>query len=190
MRNFILLFFFLIFGIQSKAQNDTSTINSIDTTHSTKANSTLRNIFTGKPGKAFALSLLIPGGGQIYNKRWWKLPLVYGAFGYTFYLINFNTKQYKRYDSAYRMRIDLKDNSKDEFQGILSTDAINSNRKYIDKNLQRSYLAAVGVYLLSGIEAFVDRHFMEFDVSEDIGLQWNPSIIYNSPGVSICLNFR
>ncbi len=185
----IILFLSIFTLIDLTAQSDSLTVVS-DSTKSHKSSGTLKNIFKGKPGKAFAYSLLLPGGGQIYNSRWWKLPIVYSAFGFTFYLIDFNSKQYKRYDNAFRMRIDLgEDNSNDEFKNIYSLSALNIQRKYFDKNLQRSYLAVVAVYLLSGMEAFVDRHFMDFDVSDNLSLHWQPTLLQDNPGLSITMKW-
>ncbi|MCC6815497.1 MAG: hypothetical protein IT267_03675 [Saprospiraceae bacterium] len=152
--------------------------------------SVLKNIFKGKAGKALSYSFICPGLGHIYNKKWWKLPIVYGAFAVPVYFIAFNTKEYKRFDKAFRMRVDLGENSKDEFQGIYNLQQINVNRKYIDKNLQRSYLGLVGVYLLCGIDAFVDRHLMEFDVSEKLSLQIRPSMNEPLGGIKLGLCIR
>jgi hypothetical protein len=88
------------------------------------------------------------------------------------------------------MRIDLGENSTDEFQGILSPSGIKLYRDIYDKNLQRSYLACFGVYLLIGIEAFVDRHLMTFDVSEDLSLHIKPQLDNGLAGLGLCLKIN
>jgi hypothetical protein len=150
----------------------------------------IRNMFRGKPGKALSYSLILPGLGQMYNKRYWKLPLVYGALAVPVYSAYFNRKEFIRFRDAYIMRIDLGENSNDEFQGILSPSGIKLYRDIYDKNLQRSYLACFGVYLLIGIEAFVDRHLMTFDVGDDLSLDLRPQIQSGAAGLGICLNLK
>ncbi|MBL7824075.1 MAG: hypothetical protein JNK69_11775 [Saprospiraceae bacterium] len=186
---------YLLFGLLNlKAQDSTQILQDKDTTsvssNSKKTTGTLKNIFKGKPGKALTYSLLLPGAGQIYNKKYWKLPLVYSALGFPIYLISFNKSEYDRFDKAYRMRIDLKENSTDEFVGILEPSAIDSYRSLYDKNLQRSYLALVGAYLLIGIEAFVDRHLMEFDVSDDLSMSIYPSAGFYASGITMQIKLK
>lgn len=186
---------YLLFGLLNlKAQDSTQILQDKDTTsvssNSKKTTGTLKNIFKGKLGKALTYSLLLPGAGQIYNKKYWKLPLVYSALGFPIYLISFNKSEYDRFDKAYRMRIDLKENSTDEFVGILEPSAIDSYRSLYDKNLQRSYLALVGAYLLIGIEAFVDRHLMEFDVSDDLSMSIYPSAGFYASGITMQIKLK
>jgi len=186
-----------LFGfVKLNAQDSLSIIQNIDTNNlnasvkSKKTGGTLKNIFKGKPGRALTYSLLLPGAGQIYNRKYWKLPLVYSALGFPIYLISFNKSEYDRFDKAYRMRIDLKENSTDEFVVILEPNAIDSYRSLYDKNLQRSYLALVGAYLLVGIEAFVDRHLMEFDVSDNLTMSIYPSAGFYASGVTMHLKLK
>jgi len=186
---------YLLFGLLNlKAQDSTLILQGKDTisvsSNSKKTTGTLKNIFKGKPGRALTYSLLLPGAGQIYNKKYWKLPLVYSALGFPIYLISFNKSEYDRFDKAYRMRIDLKENSTDEFVGILEPSAIDSYRSLYDKNLQRSYLALVGAYLLIGIEAFVDRHLMEFDVSDDLSMSIYPSAGFYASGITMQIKLK
>ena len=127
-------------------------------------------MFKGKPGKALAYSLMLPGAGQVYNGRIWKVPILYAGFGALGYAVHFNSKEFRRFDEAYRMRVDDGDLSKDEFQGILSLSGLNSYRQFYDKNLQLSYIGIGLLYLLNGVEAFVDRHLQEFDISKNLGV--------------------
>lgn len=150
----------------------------------------IRNMFRGNPGKALSYSLILPGLGQIYNKRYWKLPIIYSALAIPVYSAYFNRKEYIRFRDAYVMRIDLGENSTDEFQGILSPSGIKLYRDIYDKNLQRSYLACFGVYLLIGIEAFVDRHLMTFDVGDDLSLHIKPQLDYGTAGLGLCLKIN
>jgi len=132
-------------------------------------------LFSGRPGKALGLSLLLPGAGQVYNKKYWKLPIVYAGFGAMYYFISTNEKQYRRYNAALHERIDNPMDPQDEFVGILSTSGIDSYRDFYDRNLQLSYIGLVVVYLLTGIEAYVDAHLSDFDVSKNLGFELNSS---------------
>lgn len=127
------------------------------------------------PKKAGLLSLVIPGSGQIYNKRWWKVPLVYGALGGMVYLIRTNSQLHDRLSTAYQLKLDGEEH---EFSGTSIDDArtLRSLRDEYDKNKQLSYIGLVIVYMLNGLEAFVDAHLQNFDISEDLSLRLKPEI--------------
>lgn len=148
-------------------------------------------LFKGKPGKAFVYSLILPGAGQVYNRSYWKVPIIYTGLGLLVYSIQFNSRNYDRFDKAYRLRVDsdkLNQPDTDEFKDILSLQGINSYRQFYDRNLQLSYIFFGVVYLLNGIEAFVDRHLQEFDISKNLSLQYSPGP--NSLGSSISLQYK
>mgnify|MGYP006279326399 CR=1 FL=1 len=127
------------------------------------------------PMKAGIMSLVLPGSGQIYNGRWWKVPLVYGALGGMVYAIVWNTDQYNRFQTAYQLKLD---DQPHEFSGTSfdNAQALRSIRDTYDKNRQLSYVGLVFVYLLNGIEAFVDAHLQNFDISEDLSLRVRPRV--------------
>ncbi|MEN0002780.1 MAG: DUF5683 domain-containing protein [Bacteroidota bacterium] len=147
------------------------------------------------PRKAAFWSLALPGAGQIYNRSWWKVPLVYGAMGGMAYLVDFNTRQYNRLRTA----LDLK--RQDEPHEFSNTnlddeDALRSLRDGFDRDRQLSYIFTVVVYGLQAMEAFVDAHLQNFDVNDDLSFQLKPSfeLDYSTGqpalgiGVSIPLN--
>ncbi len=127
------------------------------------------------PMKAGGMSLVIPGSGQVYNGRWWKVPLIYGALGGMVYAIVWNTDQYNRFQTAYQLKLD---DQPHEFSGTTfdNPQALRSIRDTYDKNRQLSYVGFVLVYLLNGIEAFVDAHLQNFDISEDLSLRLKPQL--------------
>ena len=88
------------------------------------------------------------------------------------------------------MRVDLGNDSKDEFQNILPLQGINSYRKFYDKNLQRSYLGLGLVYLLIGVDAFVDRHLLEFDINENLSLHLYPEFQKQSSQIRFMIAFK
>jgi hypothetical protein len=131
------------------------------------------------PKKAALMSLVIPGAGQVYNGRWWKIPFVYGALGGMVYLIRTNSQLYDRLSTAYQLKLQGKEH---EFSGTSIDNArtLRSLRDEYDKNKQLSYIGLVFVYMLNGLEAFVDAHLQSFDISEDLSLQLKPEL-HRSP---------
>ncbi len=140
------------------------------------AEDSLRRI---SPKKAAYLSLACPGLGQIYNRKYWKVPIVWAALGTSIYAINFTYSTYITYIDDY---IAIAINSEATVQ---NSEGYNTLTKLKEEKLRwrkyRDYsvLAFVGVYLLNVIDANVDAHFYNFDVSEDLSLRISPAINYN-----------
>ena len=133
------------------------------------------------PKKALIYSLVLPGLGQAYNRRWWKLPLVYGALGGVIYSIDFNTKQYNRLNTALNLK---RQDMEHEFTGttIDSETSLKNIRDDFDKNRQLSYIGLVVVYALQSIEAFVDAHLQNFDMDDDLSFKGiKPHFDYHLP---------
>ena len=125
------------------------------------------------PKKALLYSLVIPGSGQVYSGRWWKLPLVYGALGGVVYAIDYNTSQYRRLRNALNLK---RDDQPHEFSntGIDNEQSLRNLRDQFDKNRQMSYVGLVVVHALQAVEAFVDAHLQNFDSDEDLSLRIRP----------------
>lgn len=128
------------------------------------------------PAKAAFYSAILPGLGQIYNKSYWKVPLVYGAIGTGVYFYIRNTKEFDRYQSAYKRR--LAGYTDDEFYGNrgdgqprLSTDGLRRAQQFYRRNQELSLLITVGLYALNIIEANVDAHLKQFNVDENLSLE-------------------
>jgi hypothetical protein len=143
------------------------------------------------------LALVIPGGGQIYNRKYWKLPIVYGGFVGCLYAMNWNNTMYKDYSQAY---LDLTDNDPNtqSYNQFLHLGAkINdSNKKhYVDVFKKRkdrfrrwrdlSFFVLVGVYALSVIDAYVDAELSVFDISKDLSLKVEPTVINNHSSTNV-----
>jgi hypothetical protein len=127
------------------------------------------------PRKAGLLSLIIPGGGQLYNKRWWKVPLVYGAMGGMAAVIDYNQSRYRRLRDALELERMQKEH---EFTGtaIGNVNTLRTLRDRFDKDTQMAYFGFFLVYALQAMEAFVDAHLKTFDISDDIGFQLKPQV--------------
>ena len=141
------------------------------------------------PKKAI-LYAIIPGGGQIYNKRWWKVPLVYAAMGAGVWFIDYNRDFYLRFSNALNLARAGQPHEFTEFG--LTIETLKIRRDIANKYMQQSYLATVAIYLLQGTEAFVDAHLRNFDLDEDLSLELRPSVDFmsltNHPVVGMTLS--
>lgn len=139
--------------------------------------------------RALWLALVIPGGGQIYNRKYWKLPIFYGGFAGCIYAITWNNQMYKDYAQAY---MDLMDSnpethSYDQFLhlGNQITDANRTRYQELFRKRKNRYrrwrdlacFVTIGVYALSVIDAYVDASLSDFDISEDLSLHIAPRVI-------------
>lgn len=196
----LFIVFFFICIEKNTAQDSLSTV--IDTT------STLLKIESPKeknkkkkaakeeypsPKRAIKLAI-IPGMGQIYNKKYWKLPLVYGALGGVIYSINYNTKNYKltlqSLQSKTEVATGIEPTVIDPFPNA-SVNAVTAQRNIFDKNRQLSWIGVFGFYLISAGDAFVDAHLKDFSVDDNISFK--PVLdtdFYNQPIIGIGLTIN
>ena len=141
--------------------------------------------------KALWLAIVFPGGGQIYNRKYWKLPLFYGGFLGCVYAISWNNTMYTDYSRAFIDIMSDDPNAKSYMNFIPATYNVEANRKRLQelfrkkKDYYRRYrdlsiFVAIGVYVLSIIDAYVDAELSHFDISEDLGLRVRPSIVSSS----------
>jgi hypothetical protein len=147
--------------------------------------------FTPDPSKATWSAIVFPGGGQIYNHKYWKLPIVYGGFLGCAYALNWNNQMYSDYSQAY---LDIMDDDPGtaSYEDFLPPRYnVEANKDYLTrvfKNRKDNYrrqrdlsiFCFIGVYLLSIIDAYVDAELSDFDISEDLSVQVRPTIFDNS----------
>lgn len=138
-------------------------------------------------------STFLPGLGQIYNKKYWKLPLVYGALGTTAGIYFFNIKTYKALKLAYIYKTDTlpaNDLLIDPRFNNLSASAIRSYRNSYRQNIDYSVLFFILFWGLNIVDATVDAHLKAFDVNDNLSLQFKPgySPMANTAGISVVLN--
>lgn len=145
-------------------------------------------IWKPNPTTATWLALVIPGGGQIYNRKYWKLPIVYGGFVGCLYAYNWNSQMYKDYRQAYLDIMDSDPNSdsyKDFFRPGYDFERNEAYLKEVFKKRKDRYrrwrdlsiFAFIGVYAVSVIDAYVDAQLASFDITEDINLTIEPELI-------------
>lgn len=141
--------------------------------------------------RALWLSLVIPGAGQIYNRKYWKLPIVYGGFVGCAYALSWNNQMYHDYSQAYMdiMDSDPQTHSYDQFMHLGTQITSENISRYqelfrLRKDKYRrwrdlSVFCLIGVYALSVIDAYVDASLSEFDISDDLSLRVEPAVINN-----------
>ena len=123
-----------------------------------------------RPAKAAFYSAVLPGLGQIYNKRYWKVPIVYGAIGLSIYSYDSNQKNYLRYRDAYKRR--NAGYNDDEFQGLIaSTDRLIDGQDFYKRNRDRSMLFILGFYFLNILDANIDAHLKQYNVNSDLSFR-------------------
>ena len=116
------------------------------------SNSIKKEIDPLRPAKATFYSAVLPGLGQVYNKRYWKLPLIYGGLGASIYYYDLNNKNFKRYRNAYKRR--LAGYTDDEFQGvILDNDRLIDGMNFYKQYRDQSMLFIIGTYFLNILDA-------------------------------------
>lgn len=150
-----------------------------------------KKVFIPDPAKATWLAVVFPGGGQIYNRKYWKLPIFYGGFVGCAYALTWNGQMYSDYSQAY---LDIMDDNPetDSFLDFLPPGYdVNSNSDYLKKVFKRkkdsyrryrdlSIFCFIGVYIVSIIDAYVDAELASFDISQDLTLKLEPTIIQNN----------
>lgn len=144
--------------------------------------------FIPDPKKALWLAIVFPGGGQIYNRKYWKLPLVYGGFLGCIYAMTWNNTMYRDYSQAYIDIMDSDENTKSYENFIPVRYDVKANQAHLQdvfrrkKNYYRrfrdlSMFCMIGVYALSIIDAYVDAELSSFDISRDLTMKVSPTVI-------------
>lgn len=157
--------------------------------------------FNPDPTRAVWLSALFPGLGQIYNRRYWKLPIVVGAYMALGYGTQWNNTMLGDYTRAYNDITDSDPNTNsymDFFAPTVSESSLNkqwltklfkARKDYARRNRDLCIIAMVGVYLVAMVDAYVDASLAHFDISPDLSMQWSPAIIPDSrsaiPGMGL-----
>lgn len=172
---------------------DSVSMKMLSANDSVKKKKEKRDWSTWRPNakRAMWLAIVIPGAGQIYNRKYWKLPIVYGGFIGCLYAIRWNNQMYKDYSQAY---MDIMDNdpsteSYNQFLHLGNTITEENKEQYQNlfkkrKDFYRRYrdlsvFCLIGVYALSVIDAYVDASLSEFDISKDLSMKLEPTIINN-----------
>jgi len=172
------LFLILFFATGFSAYSQKSETDSIKTSKPKVEHS---------PRKATIYSAVLPGLGQIYNRKYWKVPIVYGGFATFGYFINFNNAEYIKYKQAYSDVIDDDPNTNSflYLKNITSyqlqpdrranlTEALRNQKDYWRRNRDLVVIFTTAFYALNIIDASVDANFFDFDISDDLTINWTP----------------
>lgn len=143
--------------------------------------------------RATTLAMIFPGAGQFYNKSYWKVPIVLGAFASMGYVIDFNNRGYERFKRAYS------EYPNDEFQGRYPKEQFKNTRDKYRRNRDLSIILTCGLYVLSVVEAHVDAYMKSYDMTDDIAaIRVEPTMIDVSglqasngmPGFGLAMRFN
>lgn len=167
--------------------------------------------WTPSPKRALWLALVLPGAGQIYNRKLWKLPIIYGGFVGCAYAMRWNNMMYRDYSQAYLdiMDDDPNTHSYNQFLHLGNQVTPENMKRWQDIFRKRkdryrrwrdlSFFVLIGVYALSVVDAYVDASLSEFDISPDLSMRVAPTIIHGSTdrnpvsglamGLQCCLTF-
>lgn len=142
------------------------------------------------PSKAAFYSAVVPGLGQIYNKKYWKAPIVWGALGVSLYSYGWNQKYYKKYRNAYKQLLSGHALT-GELEGI-DGDRLIRAQKYYQRNRDLSALVTAGIYILNIVDANVDAHLRQFNVNENLSLRpdFETNDIDNQYHLGLTMSFR
>ena len=212
MRNYLLLFSTLIFFINlsfSQEEQDSIPKTEIDSVQSNLAKNgivikdsvslkkTKKEFNPLAPSKAAFYSAILPGAGQIYNKRNWKAPIAWGLIGGSAYMYAWNNNQYQRFRTAFiRRQAGFTD---DEFNGegtlpLFGDDDLESQQERFQSDRDLWLVATIALYALNIVDANVDAHLKQFNIDDDLSLDFEPYFDYNqvtnSPNYGMALTIK
>ena len=142
------------------------------------------------PARAAFYSAVLPGLGQAYNKKYWKIPVIYAALGTGMYFYLDNNKEYNRYRDAYKRR--LAGFEDDEFFGSITDDGLRNAQETLRRNKEISLLVTFGLYALNIIDANVDAHLLQYNIDDNLSLQPHYKIneFDDNGDLGLTLNFK
>jgi hypothetical protein len=190
------LFYITLFiGILGFAQSDPNI--TVDLNDIIVAQDSASRVYdANRPAKAAFYSAVIPGLGQVYNKKYWKVPLALAAVGIPIYVYTVNDKEYNRIRDAFRIR--LAGGTNDEFSNpdgtpSITTEGLERAQKASQRNKELSILITAALYVLQIIDANVDGHLSQFSVDRNLTflpyMDYNTLAIGNTYGFNLSYNF-
>lgn len=151
------------------------------------------------PRKAAIMSAVVPGLGQAYNGKYWKIPIIYAGFGTLYYFIDFNGNEYRTFRSAYNI-VAIGDTARYHTNKYIirynaNLEQLRQGRDYYRRNLELSWILTGMLYVLNILDATVDAYLYDFDINDNLSLQIQPqpfysqSVIHPAPAVTLRLKF-
>lgn len=196
-------FFFLcfcFFALAQKDQTDPSQLPASKTKKDELIDALKLNVDKSKtsrrplnplaPARAAFFSAVLPGLGQAYNKRYWKIPIVYAALGTGVFFYIDNNKEYNRFRDAFKRR--LAGFSDDEFQGRVNDDGLINAQETLRRRQELSLLITIGLYALNIIDANVDAHLLQFNVDDKLSFKPHYKIdqLNNTGNMGVTMSFK
>ncbi|WHT40109.1 DUF5683 domain-containing protein [Myroides sp. mNGS23_01] len=169
-RFLLIMIFSLLFQVASFAQEEEG-IEKESKKEKRKREAAYKPLDPVAPSRAAFYTTIVPGLGQIYNKKYWKVPLVYAGIGIPVYFWADNQRNYDRYRNEYKNRLQGKIDQTDETLAGLDDQRLLDGQNFYRKNRDLSVVIAVGFYVLSIVDANVDAHLMQFNVNENLTIK-------------------
>lgn len=150
------------------------------------------------PKKAALLSAALPGAGQVYNKKYWKLPIIYGGLAGLGTWVGINAKNLRGYTNAYKLEIDDDPNTTGSYKGITGANPLNVKRNDAKRSLDLSIILLSVFYSLNIVDAAVDAHLFDYSITEDLSVSIEPDVFelqayqyrQQAIGLNIGLHFK
>ena len=186
MKAFFIIISFLFFFQFASGQDSTS---------ASKASVVQADTFytKRKANRAALYSAILPGAGQVLNRKYWKPPIIYAGFIALGLSIDFNNRNYQTFKKAYLYRVDGDSTTVDAYEKIYpDANALLVRKDYYRRTRDLMWIITSGVYLLNIIDAYVDAQLSDFDISDNLSLNAQPGIQFandNSPVPSLALSF-
>lgn len=178
-------------SLSASAQNaETTNVNTEKKATNTQDTTlTKKTKWQPNPKKAGLYAALVPGLGQVYNRQYWKLPIVYGGLAVAGYMVVFNSNEYNTYRKAYIGRIN-NPYPTDEYVGVYNTEQLKQIQDDYNRSLNMSVLFASVGYLVQVLDAITAAHLRNFDISRDISMQMRPVVTPMGGGIGLVMNFK
>lgn len=168
----------LVVKVEAQQIDSTTQISVPDTSTNLQISVESSDTITGterhSPRKASLYSTMLPGLGQAYNRKYWKIPIVYGLAGYTVYAAMANHNIYQGYRDAFRIRTDGDPTTIDEYEGLETDFTLQQRRDEFRRDRDYFWILTGVVYVLNIVDAAVDAHLFYFDVSDKLSMQFLP----------------
>ncbi|WP_372752592.1 DUF5683 domain-containing protein [Labilibaculum sp.] len=194
---FLGLISFILLGVTKNANSQSLEADTV---------SVVSDVIVRSPHKATMYSVMFPGLGQAYNKKYWKIPILYAGIGVTIYAISWNTKNFKLYKNAYADFSafydykyqdddeDIEEPTEKSYEDLLDTDFSETSSSYdswfkttllnkkdsYKQDRDLSYIILAGIYVLNIVDAAIDAHFTNFNVNNDLTIKVEPAINYSA----------
>jgi hypothetical protein len=215
-RNYFILFTTLLLSINSnfsQEEQETTPATKIDSIQNTVTEQVVviedtlaikTKIFNPlAPSKAAFYSAILPGMGQIYNRSYWKVPIVWGAIGGSIYMYTWNNDNYKSFRTAFKRRqagftddqyYDINGDNEAGAEPDLDTDDLEYQQERFQSDRDLWLVAAIGLYALNIVDANVDAHLKQFNIDDDLSIDFEPFLdfnqITNTPNYGMALTIK